>query len=90
MNLTKAFSVIGICTVIGTVVGTTIGWLLGRFVPTFYRFMFEDGQSKLFNPEEMGFGLGLVQGLILGLAVGTLVVVVITVREIFQLKSKCQ
>jgi hypothetical protein len=81
MNVTKALA-----TVVGTAVGfgaagTAIGVLLGKVAPGFFRQMLPLRDPANFNPLELGFGLGLTNGLGWGLVVGVLLVAIIAWKE---------
>jgi hypothetical protein len=74
-------------TVVGTafafgVVGGAIGYGLGKFTPSFYRHVFHLRDDQNINPEELGLGLGVTNGLVWGLLVGLAVVLTITWYEL--------
>ena len=59
----------------GGLLGALLGWALGRFAPGYYRTVFPGAaRDPLFDPVEVGVGLGVTQGAVLGF-VGSLVVV---------------
>ena len=81
MNITKALA-----TVVGTalgfgVAGTGIGVFLGKVAPGFFRQMLPLRDPASFNPQEVGIGLGLTNGLGWGLVVGVLLVAIIAWKE---------
>jgi len=49
--------------------GCCFGYALGRIAPSYYRSVFQRGESPGFNSEQVGIGLGVSQGLIAGLVV---------------------
>lgn len=58
--------------------GAMIGVLLGVGVPSYYRGVFAEGDNPGFDPVQVGFGLGLSQGLICGVLVGMVVVLAVS------------
>jgi hypothetical protein len=50
--------------------GAGIGDWLGCAAPAYYWAMFSDGERPGFDPVQVGFGLGLTQGLASGIFVG--------------------
>ena len=81
MNVLKALA-----TVVGTglgfgILGSAIGALLGQVAPSFFRQMLPLRDPATFNPVQVGFGLGLTNGLGWGLVVGVLLVAILAWRE---------
>ncbi|MFI5091196.1 MAG: hypothetical protein ACHP7P_14185 [Terriglobales bacterium] len=81
MNIGKALT-----TVVGTAIafgagGGAIGALLGRVAPGFFRQVLPVRDPATFSPVEVGFGLGLTNGLGWGVAVGVLLVAIIAWKE---------
>ena len=81
MTITK-----GLTTVVATglafgVAGAIVGFLIGRFAPDFYRVAFHSHGMQPFDPQTLGFALGLVQGLMVGIGVGLVVVLAVTWSE---------
>ena len=81
MNVTKALS-----TVVGTALGfgaagTAIGVFLGKVAPGFFRQMLPLRDPASFNPQQVGIGLGLTNGLGWGLVIGVLLVAIIAWKE---------
>ena len=74
MTIRKGFTVIILSGLAFGAAGTAIGWSLGQFAPAFYRGVFPSGDQPWFDPVQVGFGVGLTQGLLVGLAVGGVVV----------------
>lgn len=65
MTLTKAFTIVGICLVVGAVIGGLIGWFIGMMFPEAYAWSRRD-------PVHIGVGLGIPQGVTLGAFIGVL------------------
>ena len=59
------------------VMGALLGLSLGVVVPSYYRTVFGAGDDPSFVPWQVGFGLGLTQGLISGAVTGGLVVLAV-------------
>ncbi len=57
--------------------GALAGYVLAVMAPDYYRTVFDVPPNAVFNPVQVGLGLGLTQGATAGLLVG--VVIVITV-----------
>ena len=57
--------------------GALAGYVLAVMAPDYYRTVFDIAPNAVFNPVQVGLGLGLTQGATAGLLVG--VVIVITV-----------
>lgn len=82
MNVFKALA-----TVVGTAVGfgiagTTIGAFLGKYTPGLFLSLLPYRDSEVFDPMEVGIGLGLVNGLAWGIVIGILVVAILSWREV--------
>jgi hypothetical protein len=58
--------------------GAGIGYGLGVVAPSYYRSVFANGNNPGFDPVQVGFGLGLSQGLICGVLVGIAVVLAVS------------
>lgn len=74
MTVLRAFAIIIASGVFFSLAGGLLGLLLGMAVPGYYRAVFRHGNEPLFNPVEVGAGLGATQGLPGGVIVGVLVV----------------
>ena len=62
------------CAFIGGLIGTGLGAALGVFAPGYYRSVFSNGDSPIFDPLAVGVGQGLTQGVVFGGVVGVLLV----------------
>lgn len=81
MTVARGFRIIlGSGTALGAA-GAGLGYLLGRHAPAYYRSVFAGGDSPGFDPVQVGFGLGLTQGLIAGHIVGSVVVLAVAASE---------
>ena len=77
MTVKRAFGIVAGSAAVCAAIGATLGLLLGTFAPGYYRTVFRYGDAPDFNPTQIGFGLGLTQGLIAGLAVGCVFVLAV-------------
>lgn len=82
MTITRAFATLVGCTLLLAVIGGGIGYALGRFVPAYYRSVFEDGHDPRFDPVSVGLGQGLTQGTAGGVVAGLAVIALLSWREI--------
>jgi hypothetical protein len=57
--------------------GGALGFALARLTPSYYRSVFQGGESPAFDPVQVGIGLGVSQGLIAGLVVGAIVILAV-------------
>lgn len=78
MTVARGFFIIGISAFVCALVGMLIGLTLGINAPGYYRTVFRGGNSPDFNPEQVGIGLGLTQGVIAGLVIGCVVVLAVS------------
>jgi hypothetical protein len=62
--------------------GGGIGYGLARVAPSYYRGVFQGGESPGFDPVQVGIGLGISQGLIAGLVVGSVVVLAAALSDL--------
>lgn len=77
MTVFRGFAIIvasGISFAIG---GGLLGYTLAIVAPGYYRNVFHEGHSALFDPVQVGIGLGVSQGFIVGLVVGAVVVLAV-------------
>jgi hypothetical protein len=58
--------------------GGAVGYGVGRYLPDFYRTIFDVPRREAFNAAQFGLALGLTQGLLMGVAVGLVIVVAVT------------
>jgi len=61
------------------IVGMLLGAAIARFIPSYYREMFNAVDDPSFEPLSVGLGLGLTQGIFCGLVVGCAVVVSVAI-----------
>lgn len=73
-SIGRALSIIMACGLAASVAGAGIGYALARFVPAYYRSIFEAGDDPGFDPVQVGLGLGISQGLICGLLIGSVII----------------
>ena len=62
--------------------GCGIGYGLGRFIPGYYRSVFDRGTDPQFDPISIGIGQGLTQGVAGGVAVGVALVALFIWRDV--------
>ena len=85
MTLTKGLVTVAACAVICGAVGMALGLAIGRWAPDAYRAVFEwrgPSPGPPLDPEQIGMGLGLAQGVLVGVAAGAAVVGLVTWYEI--------
>lgn len=70
MQFGRAISWIAITSILFAAIGAVIGFLIGSQMPSYYRSVFEGGDSPHFDPIAVGFGQGLTQGMALGVTIG--------------------
>jgi hypothetical protein len=70
----RGLTTIALSAVMFGVVGGLIGWVLGLVAPQYYRIVFDAADQVDFSPQQVGFGLGLTQGLLVGALVGCVAV----------------
>ena len=92
MTLTKGLITVAVSAVVCGAVGMGLGLAIGRWAPDSYRAVFERGHGPWMNrpldPEQIGIGLGLAQGVLIGIAVGVVVVGLVTWYEIRTLRRE--
>jgi hypothetical protein len=76
MSMIKGFLIIVACGLVFGVCCGACGYALGRFVPGYYRSVFF-ARNREFDPEAVGLGLGVSQGLFAGLLIGCVVVLAV-------------
>ena len=82
MSGRKALLLVWISSVAGGLGGSIIGWLLGTRAPDYYFVVFDADQRPRFDPESVGIGLGLTQGIGAGFVGGLVIVFLLVWREI--------
>jgi hypothetical protein len=91
VTLTKGLVTVAVTAVICGAVGMGLGLAIGRWAPDAYRAVFEHGggpwRDRRLDPEQIGIGLGLAQGVLVGIAVGVLIVALVTWYEIRTLRG---
>ncbi len=70
------------------IIGSIIGILIGKFAPYMYTRLIEVGAKEGFTAVQVGFWLGLPQGLVFGAIVGVAVAMMITWHDVKIAKLK--
>jgi hypothetical protein len=81
LTVRRGFLIVISSTLAFGLVGMMIGYALGAAMPGYYRGVFSNGNAPDFDPVQVGFGLGLSQGLLGGLAVGMVVVLAVSLAH---------
>lgn len=77
MTVVKGFVITITSGVVFAVLGAGCGTLLGAVSPDYYRTVFHVPPERQLNATEIGFGLGVTQGLAAGLLIGLVIVVTV-------------
>jgi hypothetical protein len=75
MNVLRGFVITVASGLAFAVIGGVLGYVIGAFAPDYYRVVFRIPPGIQLDPAEVGFGLGLTQGLVAGLFIGLVIVV---------------
>ena len=81
MTVQKAFAWILAFSGSFALLGTLIGFCLGRWMPSYYRSVFEGGNDASFDPIAVGVGQGVTQGFVGGGILGVMVVGLLIWRD---------
>lgn len=74
MTVVRGFGVVLASMTLFGIVGAAIGRWLGFAAPGYYQGVFRNGHDASFDPVQVGFGLGLTQGIAAGLFAGIAIV----------------
>lgn len=77
MSVREMLTLLISSTLFFTGLGGGVGYALGKHLPSYYRSIFEGGQSETFDPLAVGIGQGLTQGIFAGAGIGVLLVIVL-------------
>jgi len=75
MTLQRIVGIVLALTGIGAVLGAVIGGILGTASPSLFRALFSDSNI---DPQQVGFGLGVANGLTFGFILGIVTVLCLT------------
>lgn len=91
IRLPQAIVAVMACTMASGFAGGVVGATIGRFAPSFVTWLhsptFQPLGAVNFDPTEFGFGLGVVCGLLMGAGTGLFLVVVLTLRDAWLVRS---
>ncbi|MEW4489364.1 hypothetical protein AB1L42_14880 [Thalassoglobus sp. JC818] len=89
MTALRGFAITMVSGVVGATLGAGIGRSIASLTPAYYRTVFRlPDDATLKELQELGTGLGMLQGLGTGLAVGLVIVLIVTWYEIRKLSSE--
>lgn len=79
LGYVHAFRIVAISGVVCCVFGGVLGLLIGGLAPDYYRAVFGQFDNPNFSPIQVGFGLGITQGLAGGCVLGVIVLLAVAI-----------